>query len=129
MKSIEGLNAQFVIEPTNFEWNDEDNILKINPDLIVIHYSAFEIETVGYNDEKAKSKFRSFLKYMSTSNSKFIIYTRGRHFEGGGDKQKIIDESGLQGRLFFFRVKAPHTFKDPTIEREFKTLVKDVLKL
>ena len=130
VNDIEGLNAELVIEPTNYEWKYEDNVLKMNPDLIIIHYSAFELETVGYNDERAKSKFRSFLKYMEPTKSKFIIYTRGKHFEKGDEKQKTIEETGLEeNRLFFFRVKSPHTFKDPTIEREFKTLMREIIGL
>ena len=130
VNSIEGLDSELIIEPTCFEWIYEDNILKMNPDLIVIHYSAFELETVGYNDERAKSKFRTFLKYMKSSTSKFIIYTRGQHFEKDGDQRKIIEETGLEkDKLFFFRVKSPYTFKDPAIEREFKSLVREVIGL
>ena len=130
MNSIEGLNSELIIEPTCFEWTYEDNILKMNPDLIVIHYSAFELETVGHNDERAKSKFRTFLKYMKPSKSKFIIYTRGQHFEKGGEQRKTIEETGLEkGRLFFFKVKSPYTFKDPAIEREFKSLVREIINL
>jgi hypothetical protein len=67
---------------------------------------------------------------MKPSKGKFIIYTRGKHFENDDEKQKTFEETGLEkGRLFFFRVKSPYTFKDPTIEREFKSLVREVTGL
>ena len=128
VNSIEGINAELIIEPTSYEWKYEDNTFKMNPDLIIIHYSAFEIETVGHNDARAKSKFRSFVKYMKNTKSKFLIYTRGEHFEKGEDKQRMIEESGIvENRFHFYKLPEPYTFKDPTIEREFKTLVKSAM--
>ena len=130
VNSIEGINAVLIVEPTNFEWKYEDNIIKMNPDLIVIHYSAFEIETVGHNDDRAKSKFRSFLRYFRDTKCKFLIYTRGGHFESGGDKQKLFEETGIaESRFLFYKVPNPYTFTDPTIERDLKLLVKDAMGL
>lgn len=124
------LSAKIVIEPTKYEWDREDDILNLHPDLIIVHYSAFERETIGYNDEIAIEKFKSFLRYMNKSKAKFIVYTRGTHFDKEDDRIEFINSTGLSGRLYFFSLSdKPHTFKDPVKRRRFKILVKKVLNL
>ena len=132
VNNINGLNAALVIEPTAVNWNYEEILKKMNPDLVVIHYSAFENRTLSLPDRAAKRKFHSFLKSMSRTKSKLFIYTRSTAFDDEKKKVTLFQESGIdQSRISFykFEFEEGQTLRDPTIERQLKDKVTQALGL
>ncbi|MDR4485554.1 MAG: hypothetical protein R3B95_20555 [Nitrospirales bacterium] len=61
-------------ELTNLTWDRYAEIRKINPALIVIHYSAFDTQT---NCGDTSGRFRSFMNEFLDTKIKFLVYTRG----------------------------------------------------
>ena len=57
------------------DWNRDDQIARMDPNLIIMHYSAFKSELAG--DIAATILFRRRLKdLISKTNAYFLIYTR-----------------------------------------------------
>ena len=60
------------------EWDDVEIISQSEPDLIIIHNSAFYFSTTTDDPEK---KLSSFLLSMENTKTKFLIYSRADAFE------------------------------------------------
>lgn len=120
-------NIKLTKETTSLEWEREDQVLKLNPKLIVIHVSCFYDCT---SIEDSDRKFFSFLSYMAKSDISFIIYSRGFHHGSADWKKKLVrDIPSLIGRVRVLELQPQGTFSNATARRQLKTLVKEVLAL
>ncbi len=70
-------------ENTSALWHREDQVLRENPALIVIHRSCFADAATGFDPQSvsaqvADNKLETFLGYISLGNpnTKFLVYTR-----------------------------------------------------
>jgi serine/threonine protein kinase len=130
-------------ETTSSVWHREDQVLKQNPDLVVIHRSCF-YDATNLADENfalelyglAESKLIAFLGYIAAGNpnTKFFVYSRG--MGGGWDTKEWTTNAArrfpaLKGRIMSWRVPGEEkaTFRDPNLAKEIKNTVKSILKL
>jgi serine/threonine protein kinase len=130
-------------ETTSSIWHREDQVLKQNPDLILIHRSCF-YDATNLSDENfalelyglADSKLIAFLGYIAQGNpnTKFLVYSRG--LKGIWDtKEWTLNAErrfpSLKGRIISWRVpgKEKATFRDPNLAKEIKGMVKSLLSL
>jgi len=58
-------------EAVGQRWHRDQEVLQLNPDLIIIHYSAFH----GANPGK-HTRLKTFLSYFVGNKTKFLIYSR-----------------------------------------------------
>ena len=89
-----------LVERTHLEWKRHDDVLRLNPDLIIMHASCFYRET---NPIDSKEKLFNFFKYpgMAGTRRKFIIY--GRLQEQQELVSRIATENpSLRDRIKFF---------------------------
>lgn len=127
------LPVQTVKETTSLQWSREEQLLQLNPDLVIVHLSAFDDKS---NAKDSDHKFRTFLKYMAGSKTKFLIYSRvipklaNRQHEIHILTQNGFLVNGISvDRLHLFHVpgRGQATFRDPQTAREFKLRVKSLL--
>ncbi len=130
-----------VIEKENTSpfWHREDQVLRENPALIVIHRSCFADATVGVDPQSpalqvADKKLDSFLGYVGLGNpsTKFLVYTRraGDPAPWVSDLQKRFPQ--LTGRIVVLPIAggAEHaTFRDPNTAKMVRQNVKSMLGL
>ena len=130
-----------VIEKENTSplWHREDQVLRENPALIVIHRSCFADATVGVDPQApalqvADKKLDSFLGYVGLGNpsTKFLVYTRrsGDPAPWVSDLQKRFPQ--LTGRIVVLTVPGgpEHaTFRDPATMKMVRQNVKAILGL
>jgi len=130
--AIDDLRIQITKETTSLAWYREEQVLKLDPDLIVIHLSAFYDQT---NPRDSDRKLDGFLRYMANSRAKFIIYSRAAD-EDREDVEGLVNfvESKipqLQKRVWYLPIPGGQkaSFRDKNTKRELKLLVKQVLQL
>ncbi len=130
-----------VIEKENTSplWHREDQVLRENPAVIVIHRSCFADSSMGMNPQSpavavADSKLETFLGYvgLSNPNTKFLIYTRraGDQSAWESDLQKRFPQ--LSGRIVAIQVPGgpEHaTFRDPETQKMVRQQVQLMLGL
>lgn len=71
-------------ELVHTEWDDAEIMSQLEPDLIIIHHSAFYTSTTAVDPAK---RFGSFLLAMEDTHTKFLIYSRVDNFS---------DEEGIK---------------------------------
>jgi hypothetical protein len=132
---LKDLPVQLIAETTNLQWRREQQILELEPDLIIIHLSCFYSKTDVLDSDE---RFRSFLRYMIQSKAKFLVYTRGPH---GNVTQQLNNRwdahlTFLHNNIPSDRIKvfivdggSQATFRDPTTARNLKMEVKKMLGL
>jgi hypothetical protein len=133
LKDVGGLSLYQV--STNLEWNREEEVRSKNPDLIVLHLSAFAGETGAHNPVHAgQRKLLSFFNYMADTPCQFLVYTRDIFLEEVEDQQAWVQQierrtPGLKGRIHFFNFVPgkPKVFRDAEVQRELKMQVRNIL--
>jgi hypothetical protein len=124
-----------ILVPSDLDWHGDDEVIKHDPALIIIHLSAFykDKESVFDSDKK----FRNFLENMAKrTHSNFLVYTRGlppnsapelekRWLEQRNFMQSLVEE----GRLQIFEVTGHDdaSFKDPSTAETLKLYVRSML--
>jgi hypothetical protein len=130
-----------VIEKENTSplWHREDQVLRENPALIVIHRSCFADATVGVDPQSpalvvADKKLDGFLGYvgLGNPNTKFLVYTRraGDQAPWVSDLQKRFPQ--LTGRMVVMTIPGgpEHaTFRAPETMKMVRQNVKSILGL
>ena len=126
-------------ENTSSLWHREDQVLRQNPTLIVIHRSCFADAGSGFDPQSnasqiADSKVGSFLGYISLGNTatKFLVYTRRPDDQAAWalDLEKRFPQ--LKGRVFTIHVTggSEHaSFRDPETAKMLKQQVQSILGL
>ena len=130
-----------VIEKENTSplWHREDQVLRENPTLIVIHKSCFADSALGFDAQStaaqvADKKIESFLGYISlgNSNTKFLVYTRRADDHGIWATELEKRFPKLNGRVFTMTVAGgPEraSFRDPATKSAVRQQVLSLLGL
>jgi hypothetical protein len=119
-------------ETTSLMWQRDEQVLRLNPDVIVMHFSAFYDET---SPDDGDHRLENFLTYMSASKAMFLIYSRmtdaQRRWLDGWLNGVISRTPALRGRIEILRI-APGpkaTFRDPDLARTLKLRLKTLVGL
>lgn len=139
------LGASLVKETTGPSWHREDQILAQNPDLVLVHRSAFYDATLlpdlKLNDTyfehlypAAADKLEVFLGYVALANprTRFVVYSR-KSWASDAEKTAWIASverrfPRLTGRLFAYSVPLDRpTFRHPDTAAEMKAIVRGLL--
>jgi hypothetical protein len=134
LKDVKGVSLVQV--STNLEWSREEEVRSKNPDLVILHMSAFASETVSHDQPAALTRLISVLEYLKDSKAQFLIYSRYHLYEDEIIQKGWIDQvekkdPELQGRIHFFNFVPgkPKLFRDPEVQRALKMQVKSLLKI
>lgn len=65
------------VETTGVDWSRDNAALRKRPDLIVIHFSAFEPRGPAFACKKCNERFYEFIAQALKRNISIIIYSRG----------------------------------------------------
>jgi hypothetical protein len=114
------------------EWRRDEDVLKFRPDLIIIHFSAFDPRR-GFTP---KDRFKVLVKFLADTPTKLLIYSR----RPGGPLREQVDSiledlyaehPGLKQRIYTFSVSdyGPQHWRDRVTGSQLKLMVKDILKL
>jgi len=123
----------FLVSPTN--WNMQPEVIKYNPDLLIIHRSCFEGTTNNLKTDD--ERFDQFLRDMAKTKSKIFVYTRSNILANESAKAEWIHQTetlipALKGRisLFTFRRDWQKTFRDnDVVANELRYQVRAILGL
>jgi hypothetical protein len=133
-------------ENTSAAWHREEQVLEQNPDLIVAHLSCLFDARVAADQkdvyehlfEVAENRLLLFFAYVASSNprTRFILYSRGRFQEKGGEQLWTGTQEArlpaLRGRLSAFTVPGGQdkaTFREPSTADLMRARVRQVLAL
>lgn len=109
-KILADLTVDIRKETTDPNWNEnnEHQIHDQNPELIIIHASAF------YPREDYGDKLIDFLQHMQDTRAKFLIYTRAEASRNEEDIKQSYEDAYpfLRGRLDLLRVPFPENTQD-----------------
>ena len=93
-------------ETTSLMWQRDEQVLRLNPDVIVMHFSAFCDET---SPDHGDHRLENFLTYMSASKANFLIYSRmtdaQRRWLDGWLNGVISRTPALRGRIEILRLR------------------------
>ena len=129
---LRDLPIQRVKETAGPLWHRHEEIRQLNPDLVLIHLSAFCTETC----EPDRVKMRRFIEYLADTDAQILIYSRmpadtlAASFDAMmGDLPERFP--GLASRVHTFSLVqyGPPLWKDPATSTEFKLRVKELLGL
>jgi hypothetical protein len=123
---LRDLPVSVLKESTDLEWHREEEMRRLNPSLIIIHSSAFYSKTNGSDNA---GKLFSFLDYMKTTQTRFLIYSRVSPVEFEQAVRERIP--ALTQRVQTWQVPggANASFTDPVTRRTLKQIVAKVLNL
>lgn len=125
-------------ETTSSLWHREYQVLRQNPNLIVLHRSCFADATLGFDPQSnaaqvADIKIGGFLGYISLGNpgTKFLIYTRRPDDHGAWASELEKRFPHLKGRITTMNVAGEEraTFRDPETVKVLKEKVQSILGL
>lgn len=123
-------SAHLIAEYTHPYWQRHKVIRNLNPELIVIHLSAFDNVI---NDTLGLAKIIEFIRFMRDSKTRFIIYSRTPNIETSKvRKEKFYRAINCAGNncsnIFrFVRISNPQSF--PNISEVNITLRRHVKEL
>ena len=145
--ALRGLPVVVQKENTSAMWHREEQVARMNPDLVVCHLSclldirpaaAGPPEVADHLGDVAVSRLVLFFGYVGASNprTRFLVYSRGHFADLERTKQWVEQSEGrfpaLKGRLHPFHVpdqSGEHTFRDPETARLMRARVMEVLGL
>src|SRR6266516_725237 len=126
-------------ENTSSLWHREDQVMRQNPNLIVLHRSCFADADAGFDPQSnaaqiADGKIGGFLGYISLGNplTKFLVYTRRSDDQGSWASELEKRFPHLKGRVFTMTVPGgpEHaSFRDPATQNMLKAKVQSILGL
>jgi hypothetical protein len=123
-------------ENTSPIWHREDQVLRQNPTLIIIHRACFSDYTGpdphAYPVQLADSRMGAFLGYigLGSPTTKFLVYTRRPEDQWASDLEKRFPQ--LKGRVFTINVPGgteQATFRDAATAKMLKERVQSILGL
>jgi len=144
--ALRGLPVVIQKENTSAMWHREDQVVRMNPDLVVCHLSCLlDIRPVaGRPPEVAEHLFDLaagrlvlFFGYVGASNprTRFVVYSRDEFADPERARQWVEQSEGrfpaLKGRLHPFHVpgSGEKTFRDPETALLMRARVTEVLGL
>ncbi|OLC03685.1 MAG: hypothetical protein AUH45_05180 [Gemmatimonadetes bacterium 13_1_40CM_69_22] len=114
-------------------WHRYEELVRFDPDLIVLHYSTFR----GSDVDDPRPGLKTFLRYFADRPTRFLIYTRSseaavRHAVDSMLADVEAQHRGLLARITVFGTPdhggGPH-WRDPVTAGELKLAVKRILRL
>ena len=112
------------------DWHRDEEILGFEPDLIIIHYSAFRQE----DSTGPRLRLRLLIEFFADTDTRFLIYSRGDEawLEGAiGELLAELDQEhpGLLERVHVFGLPdhGEPKWRDPTTAGSLKLLTKTIL--
>lgn len=129
---IADLPIRTIKETTSLMWRRDEQLLQLNPDLVVVHFSAFYGATGQRDSER---RLEGFLSYLAGSKTQFLIYSRmaGDEVFWLEDWVKGIESKTpvLGGRIHIMPIEpgAAATFRDAALARRLKLRIKELLGL
>ena len=134
--ALKDLPLMLVAETTSPAWSRAQQVLDLAPDVVIIHVSGFYSETAPMDPEE---KFRSFLRLLAGSDTKFLVYSRGlwRNEVTSQDRERwqerlhFLEGDTFRDRLTFFQVEggANASFRDQKTILDLQFAVKQLLDL
>lgn len=119
-------------EPIGPDWHRDEEILRFDPDLIVIHYSGFRQE----DGSGPRERLKVLVTFFADSETKFLIYSRRREagLEAGLDSllgDLYLEHPGLAQRVRAFGVidHGPPRWINTVTASHLKLAVKGILDL
>jgi hypothetical protein len=113
-------------------WHRDEEIHRLDPDLVLVHLSAFCPEDC----ERERFRLQRFLEYMVTTRARFVIYSRyppDTLAMWRDDWGRSVFESfpELERRVGFFSLPAHGSryWKDPAVAAALKLEVKRILDI
>jgi hypothetical protein len=110
-------------------WHRDQEILQFDPDLIIIHYSAF-------GRGKGYTRMKTFLSYFVENKTKFLIYSRRPESLLWSQVEELVSDldaehPGFLNRIEVFGVRdhGPPRWLDSITASKFKLMVKEELDL
>jgi hypothetical protein len=85
------------------------DVVKENPDIVVIHRSAFYPE----DEQVDEVRLEEFLKGMKTKDTVFLVYSRTPETDGQY-AYRLGNKTGLTDRIFPYQFKLAYPFDDRT---------------
>ena len=129
---LRDLPIQRVKETAGPFWHRDEEIRRLQPDLVLIHLSAF----CSKQCEPQRVRLRQFIDYLADTDARFLIYSRmtpdsvDHHFKEmlGDLPQRHPD---LPGRIHTFSLVqyGRPQWRDPATATAFKLRVKELLDL
>src|SRR5260221_7646507 len=117
--------------PTSLGFQDDQRVLNLNPDLVVIHASAFFDDTQPLLGNR---RLINFLESVKKSRAKVLVYTRGLPDQ---PEQRIKDDwerikqtvaaSDGKFQLFIMPKGTDPCFKNPLAGEPFRNKVREML--
>ena len=129
---LSDLQITIIKETTSLRWQRDEQVLRVNPDLVVLHFSAFYSTTTPDDCDK---RLEEFLQYMSGAKTRFLMYSRM-----SPDQNKWLQRwlrrieariPGLRNRIQVLPITPGQdaTFRDQDLARRLKLQVKQILEL
>ena len=110
-------------------WHRDQEILQFDPDLIIIHYSAF-----GRGEDYTRMK--TFISYFVGNKTKFLIYSRRPESMLRREVEELVSDLNAEHPGFLNRIKVfgvmdhgPPEWLDSITASKFKLVVKEELGL
>jgi predicted Ser/Thr protein kinase len=118
-------------ETVGTEWHRDEELLKFRPDLIIIHFSAFD-PSRGF---VPKDRFKILVKFLSDAPTKLLIYSRRPGTALRNQVDTLLtdlykEHPLLKQRVFTFSVSDYEPrWRSRVTGSQLKLAVKDILKL
>ncbi|MDX1623265.1 MAG: adenylate/guanylate cyclase domain-containing protein [Gemmatimonadota bacterium] len=114
------------------DWHRDQEILKFDPELVVIHYSGFR----QGRDEGPRERLRLFIEYFAETDTKFLVYSRQPEEQLRQRLETLLapverKHPGILDRVRAFGVTdyGPPRWKNPMTANRLKLAVKEILEL
>ncbi|MCG8330014.1 MAG: hypothetical protein MI974_20120 [Chitinophagales bacterium] len=106
----------------NRAWSGENDIAVESPDIIIIHFSAFESKTISNGEEMLLAKINTLAQVSPRTH--FIVYSRTPNFEDTFETDK-----SLKGKVHSLEIEgSPKSFMNGVNRDKLKNKVKFVRK-
>jgi DNA-binding SARP family transcriptional activator len=127
---LRDLPVQRVKEAAGPYWHRHEEIRQLQPDLVIIHFSAFCREVC----EQDRIQMRRFLEYLGDTKTHFLIYSRMPPAILAENMKDMLGDlperyPGLPARIHLFALRryGSLSWKDPATAAAFKLQVKGLL--
>lgn len=119
-------------EPIGLDWGRDEEILRLDPALIVIHYSGFRDE----DGSGPRERLRLLISFFGESDTRFLVYSRASDEalrQAMGDLLRDLDAEhpGLLERIRVFGLNdfGPPSWLSPLTTEPLKLRVKEILDI
>jgi hypothetical protein len=112
------------------EWHRDEDILRFDPDLVVIHFSGFRQDF----SDAPRERLKLFISYFVDTETRFLIYSRAEEDALRGYVDELladleVQHPGLLSRtnVFGLVTHGPREWRSPLTANALKLRVKEIL--